>query len=180
MLEMLAASVTEAAHGVEAHAEPTAFGITPGGYVALAMITVFAIMLWKRVPQLVAGMLDERIAGIRKQLDEARSLRIEAEKLRDEYARKTADAEKDIAALRAGAERQAEEIVARAKADASALIERHKALSAEKIAAAERSAVEELRAKVASAAASAARELIVANHSEADDRKLADKIIAGL
>ncbi|MEO6389090.1 MAG: hypothetical protein ABIT16_00230 [Croceibacterium sp.] len=169
---------TEVTH--EEHAEATAFGIAPGGYVALAMMVVLLIMLWQRVPQIVAGMLDQRIAGIRKQLDEAKQLRAEAEALRDEYARKAAEAEQDIAALRAGAERQAGEIVDKAKADAAALIERHKAQSAEKIATAERTAIEELRAKVASAATAAARELIAGSHSEADDRKLADKIISTL
>lgn len=168
---------TEVAHETE-HAEPTAFGIAPGGYVALAMIVVLLVMVWQRVPQIVAGLLDQRIAGIRKQLDEAKALRAEAEKLRDDYARRTAEAEKDIATLRASAEKQAEEIVEKAKADAAALIERHKVISAEKIATAERNAVEELRAKVAGAAAMAARELIAENHGEAADRKLADEIIA--
>ena len=170
------------AHAAEAeHAAPGAFGIEalgPGFFVASAMLVVIAIMLWKGVPALIAGMLDQKIEGIRKQLDEAKALRAEAEKLRDEYARKTAEAEDDIAALRAGAEKQAEEIVEKAKADATALIERHKALAAEKIATTERNAVEELRTKVAAAAAAAARELIAKKHGEADDRKLADRIIA--
>lgn len=177
MLDFLAATAG-AAHEAERHVEPTAFGITPGGYVALAMIVVILVMLWKRVPQIIAGMLDERIAGIRKQLDEARQLRAEAEKLRDEYVRKAREADKDIAALRVAAEKQADEIVARAKVDAAALIERHKTISAEKIATAERTAVEQLRAKVAVAAAEAARQLIAEKHGEADDRKLADRIIA--
>jgi F-type H+-transporting ATPase subunit b len=174
VLDLLAA----AAHGAEGHADATAFGIPAGGYVALAMIVVFMIALWAGAPRIIAKVLDDRIAGIRKQLDEARALRAEAEKLRDEYIRKSAEAEEEIAVLRAGAERQAEEIVEKAKADASALIERHKAIAAEKIATAERAAVEELRAKVASASAEAARELIAKKHSEAADRKLADKIIA--
>ncbi|MXO59152.1 hypothetical protein GRI89_06320 [Altererythrobacter salegens] len=144
------------------------------------MIMVFAIALWKGVPGIIAGILDNRIAGIRKQLDEAKALRAEAEALRDSYAKKTADAEKDIAALRAGAEKQAAEIVEKAKADATALIERHKSLAEEKIATAERSAVEELRAKVASAAAEAARKLIAAKHGEKEDSKLADEIISNI
>ena len=82
--------------------------------------------------------------------------------------------------LRASAERQAEEIVDKAKADATALIERHKVVSAEKIASAERAAVEEVRAKVASAAAAAARQLIAEKHGEAADRKLVDRIIADI
>lgn len=176
MLEIL----TAAAHEAGEHAYPTAFGIAPHGWTAIAMLVVFGIMLWAGVPRIIAGVLDSRIAGIRKQLDEAKALRAEAEKLRDDYAKKSAEAEKDIAALRAGAEKQASEIVEKAKADAAALIERHKALAEEKIAAAERNAVEELRAKVATAAAAAARELIARKHGEAEDRQLADRIIADI
>ncbi len=63
---------------------------------------------------------------------------------------------------------------------ASALIERHKALSADKIAAAERAAVEELRATAASAAAAAARGLIAETHGADADRKLVDQSIASI
>jgi F-type H+-transporting ATPase subunit b len=107
-------------------------------------------------------------------------LRAEAEKLRDEYAKKAREADAEVAVLRASAERQAEEIVEKAKADAAALIERHKAIATGKIASAERAAIEELRAKVATAAAAAARDLIADKHGEAADRKLADEIIGSL
>nr|WP_243414984.1 hypothetical protein [Altererythrobacter segetis] len=173
MLDLLAAGAGE-------HAEASAFGLGPGAYVALSMIVVIAGMLWVGLPRIIAGALDNRIEGIRKQLDEARTLRAEAEKLRDEYARKAGEADKEVAVLRASAERQAEEIVEKAKADAAALIERHKVISAEKIATAERAAIEEVRAKVATAAAAAARELIAEKHGEAADRKLADEIIGNL
>ena len=43
MLKLMIGAVAE-------HAEPTAFGLTPGGWVALAMLTVFAVMIWKKVP----------------------------------------------------------------------------------------------------------------------------------
>jgi len=161
-------------------AEPTAFGLNAGGWVAVAMIVVFLLAILAGAPRIVAGILDSRIEGIRKQLDEAKSLRAEAEKLRDEYARKAGEADQEAAALRVQAERQAEEIVEKAKVDAAALIERHKAIAAGKIASAERAAVEELRAKVATAAADAARELIAQKHGEAADRKLADQIIGGI
>lgn len=175
MLDILAAA---AEHGE--HAEATAWGLNAGGWVAVAMIVVFMLAVLAGAPRIIAGVLDSRIAGIRKQLDDARALRAEAEKLRDEYAMKAREADKEAAALRAQAERQAEEIVEKAKTDAEALIERHKTIAAEKIASAERGAVEELRAKVATAAAVAARELIADKHGEAADRKLADQIIGSL
>jgi F-type H+-transporting ATPase subunit b len=162
------------------HAEAEAFGFGPGAYVALSMIVVIAGMLWVGVPKLIAGALDSRIEGIRKQLDEAKTLRAEAEKLRDDYARKASEADKEVAVLRASAERQAQEIVEKAKADAAALIERHKVIAGDKIASAERAAIDELRARVATAAAEAARELIADKHGEAADRKLADEIIGSL
>ena len=176
MFDLLAVAAHEAAE----HAEPTAFGIAPGGYVALAMIVVFAIMLWAGVPRIIAGILDQRIAGIRQQLEDAKALRAEAAALRDEYIQKAADAEKDIEAMRASAERNAAEIVEKAKADAAAMIERHKAAASEKIAAAERTAVADLRAKAATAATAAARELIADKHGEDADRKLADEIISAI
>ena len=38
--------------------EATALGMSAGGWVALAMLAVFAIMLRAGVPKLIAGMLD--------------------------------------------------------------------------------------------------------------------------
>ena len=181
MLELLAEAAHEA--GAEHHAEATVAGIsflTPGFFVALAMLVVFAIMLKARVPGLIAKALDARIAGIRTQLDEAASLRAEAQKLRDEYAAKAKQADAEIAGIRAAAEKQAADIVEQAKADAGALIERHKALAAAKIEAAERAAVDELRAKAASAAAAAARGLIADTHDAKADSKLVDQSIASI
>ena len=183
MLEYLAAATAEHAPEAEHHAEAAAFGIsflTPGFFVALAMLVVFAIMLKARVPALIAKALDARIVAIRTQLDEAARLRAEAEALRDEYAQKTSKADEEIAALKASAEHQASEIVEKAKRDSAALIERRKAMAEAKIVAAERAAVDEVRAAVAKAAAAAAGTLIAAQHDAEADGKLADQIIAGL
>ncbi len=171
---------TEVAGEVEHHVEPTAFGITPGGYVALAMLVVFAIMLWKRVPALIGAMLDKKIAGISEQLNTASQLRDEAAALKAEYEAKAKAADAEIAALKAAAEKQAADVVAKAKDDAAQLIARHKALSEAKIAAAERAAVDELRAKAAGAAAAAAGTLIGEQHGAEADRALTDQIIAAI
>lgn len=171
---------TEAAGGADHHVEATAFGMAPSFFVALAMLTVFAIMLWKRVPALIAAALDRKIAGIREQLDTAANLRAEAAALKAEYEGKARAADTEIAELKAAAEKQAADIVAKAKADATTLIARHKTLSADKIAAAERAAVEELRAMAAVAAAAAASKLIAEQHDASADRALVDEAIAGL
>jgi hypothetical protein len=80
-------------------AEPTALGLDAPGWVALAMILVFAIAIWKRVPAIVGKLLDDRIALIRAQLDNAEQLRKEAEALKAEYEAKSAAADAEAAAM---------------------------------------------------------------------------------
>ena len=185
MLEYLAAAAAahETAGGEEHHAEAVVAGVsllTPGFFVALAMLVVFAIMLKARVPSLIAKTLDAKIAGIREQLDEASRLRAEAEALRDEYARKAKDAAAEIIAMKDAAEHQAAEIVEKAKRDSAALIARRQAMAEEKIASAERAAIEQVRVRVAEVAAAAARDLISRQHGAEADSKLVDQSIAQL
>lgn len=165
----------------EHHAEPALFGLLPPGMiVALAMTVLFGLLLWKRVPATVVSGLDKQIDAIRQQLDEAKALRAEAEKLRAEYAAKIAGAEKDAAAMLEHARTEAESIVATAEADTSALIGRREKMASDKIAAAERGAIEELRRQAAGLASAAAGKLIAEKHGHDADRKLADEIIAGI
>jgi len=176
MLEIVAVAAHEGAE----HAEPSAFGLQPGGFVALAMLVVIGIMLYAGVPKLIAGMLDARIGDIRKQLDEAAKLRAEAEALKTEYEAKAKAADAEIATLKAAAERQAGEIVEKAKTDATALIARHQAMAEAKIAGAERAAVAEIRERAASAASTAARQLIADRHDASADKALVDQAIAAI
>lgn len=158
-------------------AEPTFFGLNPGGWVALAMLIVFAIMIWKKVPAAIGKALDSNIALIRDQLAEAESLRKEAEALKAEYEAKSKSADKDRKALLERAKHEADDIVAKAKIDAEALIGRRTRMAEEKIAAEERSAVEQLRAAAADAATKAAARLIAERHDAGSDAKLVDQAI---
>ena len=161
--------------------EPKAFGfISPGVAVALAMVAVFIIMWRAGVPGMVASALDQRISDITRQLDEAAKLRAEAAELKAQYEKKTAAADGEIAELKASAEKQAEEIVAKAQVDAANMVERRKQLAEDKIAAAERNAIENLRERAAAAATAAARSLIVEKHGEVDDRRLVDETISNI
>ncbi len=176
-LVLLAAEAAE--HGAE-HAEPSALGMSPTAWVALSMLVLIAIAVWAKVPAMLTGMLDGGIADIRKQLDEAKALRAEAEALRKEYADKIANAEKDAAAMKAAADAEAKQILARAKNDAEALIVRRGKSAEDKIASAELAVVTELRAMAADAAATAARGLIASGHNASADKKLVDQAIGSL
>lgn len=159
---------------------PTALGMDAAGWVALSMIVVIALMLWKKVPAVIGAALDRKIAGIREGLDEAARLRKEAEALKAEYEAKAAAAEDEAKAIVAHAHNEAAAIVTQARDDAEALIARRGRMAEDKIAAAERAALAEVRAKAASAATAAASALLAERHDAALDKALVDRAIADL
>jgi F-type H+-transporting ATPase subunit b len=157
--------------------EATFLGLDPGGWVAVAMLVVFAILIWKKVPGAIGKALDSKIALIRDQLAEAESLRKEAEALKAEYEAKAASADKDREALLERAKHEADEIIAKAKTDAEALVGRRTRMAEDKIAAEERAAIEQLRAAAADAAAKAAARLIAERHDAKTDEQLVNHAI---
>lgn len=182
LLTILGGGAADIADGAEpvAHADPTALGLAAYNWVGVAMFVLLLVFIWKKVPGMIAGGLDSKIAEIRSQLDEAKNLRSEAEALRNEYATKVAGAEKDAEAMMENANREAEAIVEKAEADSKAMVARRKQMAEEKIAAAERDAIEGVRASAAAAAAAASKKLIADKHSAAADKKLADELISSI
>lgn len=165
---------------VEVHHEPSAFGITAAGFVALSMLVVIGIILWAKVPRMIAAMLDGRIATIRGQLEEATKLRAEAEAQLAEAKARNAASAGDAAVIVAHAEAEAAAMLTKAEADLGDLIARRQAMAEDKIAAAERGAIAEVRAIAAAAAARAAAAIIAERHDAGADKALIDRTIGGL
>src|ERR1043166_366696 len=99
----------------EHHPEPKALGLDAPQWIALAMVVVFAVLIWKRVPALIGRALDAKIAGIRDQLDEAAKLRAEAEALKAEYEARPAQADAGAATMIERARTEAQGIVDQAE-----------------------------------------------------------------
>ncbi len=160
---------------------PELLGLAPYQWVSISMAVLLLIAFSvAKVHKTIAGGLDNKIAAIRQNLDEAKALRAEAEALRAEYAAKIASAEKDAEAMLANARTEADSIVAKAEADATAAIARREKMASDKIAAAERAAVDDLRAQAAKVSAAAAAAIIADRHDAAADSALADKVIAAI
>jgi F-type H+-transporting ATPase subunit b len=179
-LYLIAHAAVEAGgdHGAE-QAGPALAGFAgPTFIVAAAMTVLILIAIGLKVPAMLTSGLDSGIAEIRKQLDEAKALRAEAEALRQEYANKIANAEKDAAEMLDHARHEAEAIVAKAEADTSAVIVRREKMAADKIAAAERATLDDLRVLAAQAATAAAAKLIAVKHDAGADKKLVDQTIS--
>ena len=164
----------------EEHPDPSVFGLDATVWVSIAMAAFLAVLIWKKVPGAIAGMLDKQIAAIRNRLDEAKQLRAEAEALRDEYARRIAGAEAEAAAMVAHADEEAKALLAKAEADAAELTVRRAKMAEDKIGAAERAAVQAIRVKAADAAAKAAAAIIAEKHGASADKALVDRTIEGL
>ncbi len=173
-------SSTAATHAGAEHAVPSALGFDATMLVALAMLVVIGIAVWKKVPAIIGGLLDKQIAGIREQLDAATNLRKEAEAIKAEYQAKAAEAEQAATAMRAAAEKEAIDIVAKAKIDATALIASRQAMAESKIGAAERAAIAQVREKSATIAAAAAEQILAKQLAGGKDQALIDAAISKL
>ncbi|WP_448663540.1 F0F1 ATP synthase subunit B [Sphingomonas sp. CJ20] len=161
-------------------ADPSVFGLDATVWVSIAMAAFLALLIWKKVPGIITRGLDNQIAAIRSRLDEAKQLRAEAEALRDEYARKIAGVAGEAEAMLAHADEEARAVLAKAEADAQELTVRRAKMAEDKIASAERAAIQEIRVKMADAATRAAATIIAAKHDAGADKALVDKTIAGL
>lgn len=162
-------------------AGPQLLGLDAEGwvYVSLTIFILLAIFVGK-AHRTVTAKLDEKIADTRRSLDEARALREEAEAMLAEAKRKQADAHATAQAILAGAQTEASQLVEKARADVATLIDRRGKMAEDKIAAAERVALAEVRAKAATAAAAAAAAIIAEKHDRVSDAALIDRTIASL
>jgi F-type H+-transporting ATPase subunit b len=158
--------------------EETFFG-NPRTWVAVAFI-VFVLLFGKKLWGAFAGILDKRIAGIRAELEEAHRLRAEAEQLlADAKARREA-AMTEAQALLTGAKAEAERLAHEAEADAKAVAARRERMAVDRISAAEKAAVAEVRETAAEVAVTAAETVIRDHLSQDMDAGLIDRAIAGL
>ena len=158
----------------------SALGLDATGWVAVVMLTVIGIMLWKRVPAVIGGMLDSQIAAIRATLDDAAALRTEAETLKARMEARLSASDAEAKAIVDAAKAEAAMLVAKAETDSAALIVRRRAAAEAKIAVAERAAIAKVRGAVVSAAVDAARTVIVGQTGAAEQARLADQAIADL
>ena len=107
-----------------------------------------------------SSALDHRSARIKAELDEARRLRDEAEKLLAEYQRKQGEAEREAEAIVADARAEAERVAAEARVKMEEFVARRTKLAEVKIGQAEAQALADVRAAAADAAVSAAEKIL--------------------
>jgi F-type H+-transporting ATPase subunit b len=135
---------------------------TPDFWVAVAFFLFIGLLVRYKVPGLLAKTLDDRAEEIRKELDEARRLREEAQQLLVDYQRKAREAEDEAQSIIDEAKRTAEAMAADTRAALGESLERRTRLAEEKIARAETQALNEVRAAAVDTSIAVAERLLKA------------------
>ena len=150
----------------------------PSFWVAVAFFGFVALLVYYKVPALVAKALDDRALEIKRNLDEARALREEAQKVLADYQRKQRNARLEAEDIIALAEREAKAYAEETRKALAESLERRSRQAEEKIARAEAQAMAEVRALAANVAVAAAEKLIAQKLTPEAANALIDQTIA--
>jgi F-type H+-transporting ATPase subunit b len=134
--------------------------LEPEFWVAVGFFIFVGILIYVGVPKMMTKALDDRASRIKAELDDARRLREEAEKLVAEYRRKRSEAENEATAIIAGAKAEAERLAAEGKTKMEEFVARRTKIAETKIAQAETQAIADVRAAAAEAAVAAAEKIL--------------------
>jgi len=133
---------------------------TPEFWVAVSFFLFLGLVFYFGAHKKIAVALDARAAAIAKELDEAKSLREEAEKVLADYRRKQGDAAKEADDIVTLAGKEAAAMAAETSRAMKEQFERRMKQAEDKIARAEADALRDVRAAAADAAVAAAQTVI--------------------
>ena len=174
---LLSAAVTLAASPLLAATGPF-FSLRNSNFVvAIAFLLFIAVLVYFKVPSMVAGLLDKRADTIRAELDEARALREEAQTVLASFERKQTEVKEQAERIVSHAREEAKIAAEQAKADLEKSIERRLAAADEQIANAESAAVRSVRDRAVAVAVAAAGDVIAKQMSATEANKLIEASI---
>ncbi|HEX3995824.1 MAG TPA: F0F1 ATP synthase subunit B [Acetobacteraceae bacterium] len=160
------------------HEEPGFFA-EPRNWVIIAFF-LFFIIFGRKLWGALAGMLDARAASVRAEMDEAARLKSEAQAMLKEAEAARAKALTDAKSLIDGAAAEAARVAEAARTEAEASAKRREQMALDRIAAAQKQAVDEVRTAAAELATIAARQVIAEGLSPESSAALIDQAIAQL
>jgi len=128
--------------------------------VLLAFLLFVGLLIYLKVPGKLNGMLDERAKGIQSELDEARSLREEAQSILAEYERKQKEVQNQADQIVANAKEEAKIAASVAKENLKASIKRRLASAEDQIISAQTAAIKEVKDTAVTVAVAAAKDVI--------------------
>lgn len=155
------------------------FLANPGNWVAISTI-LFVLIFGRKIWAALTQILDDRTKAVQAELAEAARLRQEAEAMREEAQAQRYAALEEAKKLLEGAQAEATRVTAAATAEAEASARRRERMALDRIAAAEKAAVDEVRITAAEIATIATRDVIGQTLSGTADARLVDQAIGQL
>jgi F-type H+-transporting ATPase subunit b len=150
---------------------------SPEFWVAVAFIIFVGLIVWKGLTPILAA-LDSRSNRIRQQIEEARSLRAEAERALGEANRKVREATRETEGILAQARAEAERLKRQSAENLEATLKRREQNALDKIAQAETRAVDQVRARAVEVAVAATARLLAEQMDGTRGDKLVEDSIA--
>jgi F-type H+-transporting ATPase subunit b len=150
---------------------------SPEFWVAVAFLIFVGLVVWKGLKPILAA-LDARANRIRQQIEEARSLRAEAERALGEANRKVREATRETEGILAQARAEAERLKRQSAENLEATLKRREQNALDKIAQAETRAVDEVRARAVEVAVAATARLLAEQMDGTRGDKLVEDAIA--
>lgn len=145
--------------------------------VSIAFVLFVALLVYLKVPGLVAGILDKRADGIKSEIDEARALREEAQAILASYERKQKEMQEQAVKIVATAKEEAKTAAKQAKVDLKNAMARRLQAAEDQISSAEAAAVKEVRDTAVTVATAVAGQVIAEKMSAKDAGSLIDAAI---
>ena len=143
----------------------------------LISFAIFVGFAFKAMRDGLLGKIDGRIEEIKKEIDTAESLRVEAQGLMAQYQRKLRDAQKEAEEIVQSAKAHAAEIKKEAEKDLDEAAKRREEQLQARLKRMEDNAVQEIKAHAAQLAVEATKEIIIKNMDKATNDRLVDQSI---
>jgi F-type H+-transporting ATPase subunit b len=160
------------------HHEPGFFA-EPANWVVLAFF-LFFLLFGKKLWAALTGMLDQRAVSVRAELDEAARLKSEAEAMLKQAEATRLKAQSDAKAMIEGAAAEAARVAEATRVEAETAARRREQMALDRIDAARKQAVDEVRTAAAEVATVAARQVIAEGLGTEAGAALIDQAIARL
>lgn len=148
-------------------------------WVTVAFI-IFFVLFGRMIWRALAGMLDARASSVRLELDEAARLRREAQEMLREAQQRREEALAAARQMLESARSEATRVAEATRAEAEAAAQRRERMAMDRIAAAEKAAVNEVRLAAIDLAVAAAQQVLSQQLDRQEDAALVDRAITGL
>ncbi len=145
--------------------------------VLLAFLLFVGVLVYLKVPRLLAGLLDKRAEGIRAELEEAKALREEAQTVLAGFERKQLEVQEHSERIVERAKEEARTAAAKAKEDLKVSVARRIAAAEEQISSVRAKVEKEVRDEAIRVAVAAARKVIASNLTPEARGRLIDEAI---